>query len=183
MTGLAERDDGFVVLPATEELVVRGHTVTVAAAAATTTDERPAPAEAPSRLGASRWTRRCAALLVATDTVAAIAAITAARLRFLNPDPSLLWMLLGAAVVLGWLLALQRVGAYDTRRLSGGTRDLQRVVRATLFLAGGVAIVAYLLDTDAERPVLALSIPLGAVLMVLGRFAVRQYVHRQRARG
>ncbi|MGN6607719.1 MAG: sugar transferase, partial [Jatrophihabitans sp.] len=44
-------------------------------------------------------------------------------------------------------------------------------------------IVAYLLDTHAERPVLALSIPHGAVLMVLGRLTVRKYMHRHRARG
>jgi exopolysaccharide biosynthesis polyprenyl glycosylphosphotransferase len=69
------------------------------------------------------------------------------------------------------------------RAVTTGARECQRVLRAAMNLAGSVAIVAYLTHMLVARTFIAIVIPVGAVLQILARYAVRQGVIARRQRG
>lgn len=136
---------------------------------------------------AAHWARRYrAALFLADTTAAALAVFAGWVLRFGLPDSSQVlkayvkWSLL---LVVGWLLCLLVVGGYETQRISHGTREYQRVMRAAFDLAASVAIVGYLTAIAPTRTFLAIVLPSGVAIMTVLRFLVRKAVHRRRVAG
>lgn len=135
---------------------------------------------------AANWAERYVATLVVEDALCAVAAIAigwAARLGFETDARVTSYLALSAALTVAWLLALQIAGGYELRQVATGASECQRVLRAALGLAGGLAIVAYLSQLVVGRPFLAIVIPVGAVLQILARLAVRHAVYARRARG
>src|SRR5699024_5657722 len=93
------------------------------------------------------------------------------------------YLALSAALTVAWLLAVQIAGGYELRQVATGASGCQRGLPAAFGLAGGLAIVAYLSQLGVGRPFLAIVIPVGAVLQILARLAVRHAVYARRARG
>ena len=138
------------------------------------------------RIDSGGWTRRYAATLMISDSLAAAAAVAGGWLVRFSVPLDEAWhgyVAFSACVVVGWLLCLHVVGGYEVQRISTGAREAQRVIRAAVEVAGGLAIVAYLAHIDVARSAVAGFIPAGTVLMLLGRYVVRHAVHRRRARG
>jgi exopolysaccharide biosynthesis polyprenyl glycosylphosphotransferase len=79
------------------------------------------------------------------------------------------------------LLAVR--GSYDQRVIGLGTEEIRRIVSATLLLFAVVAGVSYLIRADISRAYAFVSLPVGLVLLVAGRFAWRGWLYRQRGRG
>ena len=132
------------------------------------------------------WSRRYVATLVGTDAAAAGAAIGVGwSVRFGVPSHAQVGQYLAASAVftVAWLLALQLAKAYDLRIVSAGPREYYVVPRAAINLAGSVAIVAYFTHMLIARTFLALVIPVGVLLQVVARYAVRKAVHRRRLYG
>jgi exopolysaccharide biosynthesis polyprenyl glycosylphosphotransferase len=145
-----------------------------------------APTKLPTRAPVTRWPRRYIGTLVLEDALCAMAAIAIGwALRFGFPSDAEFPVYLGFSILitLGWLLCLQVVGAYELRGVSTGTRECQRVLRAAMNLAGSSAIIAYLTHMLVARTFIAIVIPVGAVLQILARFAVRKGVYARRTRG
>jgi exopolysaccharide biosynthesis polyprenyl glycosylphosphotransferase len=92
---------------------------------------------------------------------------------------------LAAAAALPFLFVavLAANHAYDRRHLLVGTEEYQRVIRAGLWLTTGLAVVSYALDIPLARGWLVIALPAGTISCLLARFALRQQVHRARARG
>jgi exopolysaccharide biosynthesis polyprenyl glycosylphosphotransferase len=88
-------------------------------------------------------------------------------------------------VVVGvlWLGAVAAQRSYESRFLGVGTEEYRRVSRATCVLFGALAIASYLLKFDLARGFVALAFPIGLVLLMAGRFSVRQWLRTQRASG
>lgn len=85
-----------------------------------------------------------------------------------------------AIAVLWWgLLALR--GSYDQRIIGIGTEEVRRVISATMYTFAVVAGVSYLIRADISRAYAFVSLPLGLFLVILGRFAWRSWLYRQRA--
>jgi exopolysaccharide biosynthesis polyprenyl glycosylphosphotransferase len=132
------------------------------------------------------WTRRYLLTLVAEDALCAVAAIAvgwAARFSFTSDADVNAYLIVSAAITLGWLLAVQLAGGYNLRAISSGPRQYYFTLKAAMNLAGSVAIVAYFSHMLIARTFLAIVIPVGAILQMLARFAVRRAVYARRSRG
>ena len=82
-----------------------------------------------------------------------------------------------------WLASLAVVGAYDTRRIGVGTEEYKRVAGATAIAFGLVATASFLASADMSRIFVAVAMPVGLVLLLLGRRSCRAVLHRMRAQG
>ena len=85
----------------------------------------------------------------------------------------------GIAVI--WLAMLALRGSYDQRIIGLGTEEIRRVVSATLYTFAIVAGISYLIRADISRAYAFVSLPLGLVLLIAGRFAWRGWLYRRRA--
>jgi exopolysaccharide biosynthesis polyprenyl glycosylphosphotransferase len=87
----------------------------------------------------------------------------------------------GLAIV--WFAALHLTGSRDYRFVGVGGTEYKNVVRATLYLFGGIAICAYVLPLDVERAYVLVMMPAGLAMLLSGRLLWRRWLHRQRSGG
>ena len=144
-----------------------------------------------SRVLGRPWERGLPLLVLAVDIVAVLlATFVSAEIRFGGPrgitlpgvdllDYGTISVVLSAA----WVLALSIHGSRDIRILGVGSEEYKRVLQGTLYLFGTVAILAYAAGLEVARGYVGLALPLGVLLLLLGRFLVRGWVARQRQRG
>lgn len=86
------------------------------------------------------------------------------------------------AIAFVWLGMLALRGSYDQRIIGLGTEEIRRVVSATLYTFAIVAGISYLARADISRAYAFVSLPLGLVLLIAGRFAWRGWLYRRRSR-
>jgi len=86
-------------------------------------------------------------------------------------------------MTLAWVAFLAASGAYESRLLGQGLDEYKRVLAASWHFAAALAVGSYVIHTSLARGFFLLAIPLGTVLLVLGRNAIRRYIARLRARG
>ncbi|WP_083649034.1 sugar transferase [Cellulosimicrobium sp. CUA-896] len=141
-------------------------------------------------LGAYRrpgWKTRLTRRVALVDTVAVSAAVAAAYLvRFDGFDGTALdvqYLAISVGLLVAWSLALRMAFSRESRVLGTGAPEYARVVNATLAVFGAVAVVAYLLRYDLARGYVAIALPVGVVLLLLGRYAVKRRLAGLRARG
>jgi exopolysaccharide biosynthesis polyprenyl glycosylphosphotransferase len=91
--------------------------------------------------------------------------------------------LYATCLVLGWLVALQSVGGYDIRHLATGPTEARLVIRASVVTASVLAIYCYATKTEVARGFVVIAIPVGGLLLLLGRAATRRYVNDRREAG
>ncbi|MBI1351780.1 MAG: exopolysaccharide biosynthesis polyprenyl glycosylphosphotransferase [Actinomycetales bacterium] len=85
------------------------------------------------------------------------------------------------AIMALWWAMLALRGSYDQRFIGLGTEEIRRVVSATLYTFAVVAGLSYLVRADISRAYAFVSLPLGVLLVVSGRFAWRGWLYRRRA--
>ncbi|MEO9109165.1 MAG: sugar transferase [Jatrophihabitantaceae bacterium] len=150
------------------------------------------PIAAPTHTPVAQWSRSFVRQLVVGDVICALLGVTIGWIgwalwvgRFGLSDPNAASSYVGSAVVLsfGWLICLQIAGAYETRRISVGAREYQRVLRGSINLAGAVAIIGYLSGVPLARPFVGIVIPAGTLLMLVSRYLGRRSVSRRRSKG
>lgn len=87
------------------------------------------------------------------------------------------------ALVVGWLVALRLQNAYDGRVVGHGVHEYRQVFHASLWLFAALAITAFAFKLDFARGYVLLAFPLGTMLLLVGRWAARQWLVRQRRAG
>lgn len=127
------------------------------------------------------------ARLIVTDGVAvavafAVGLLVSSRASTWAIDPTLAIYGTPVAIALMWLVMLALRGSYDQRIIGLGTEEIRRVVSATLYTFAIVAGISYLIRADISRAYAFVSLPLGLLLIVVGRFAWRGWLYRQRER-
>ncbi|MCA1822690.1 MAG: sugar transferase [Mycobacteriales bacterium] len=115
-----------------------------------------------------------------------LAAFVAAQIRF-GATPARLGLLsyhvlVGLAAPL-WvaLLALNR--AYEPRFLGVGSDEYKQVLNASVRLTAVVATVAYVFKFEIARGFVAITLPLGTLLLLVGRYVARRVLYALRKRG
>jgi exopolysaccharide biosynthesis polyprenyl glycosylphosphotransferase len=144
------------------------------------------PRELSRTVEPSRWRTVVLVRLIVADAFAALAASAIgydARIGFDSAQDARSYLVTSAAIAIAWIMTLSAQGCYEIRRITAGTREYQRVVRAGIVLAGSVAIVCYMADVLIGRTFVAIVIPSGIVLMLLLRLALRRSVYRRRRSG
>ncbi|WP_246535191.1 sugar transferase [Rathayibacter toxicus] len=103
---------------------------------------------------------------------------------FNNPvDIAINYTWVSCGLVIGWLLALQIFDTRDRRVVGTGYVEYRRIVDASIWLFGIVAIIAYLLQILLARGYIITSFPAGIVLICVGRLVWRSWLTRQRRAG
>ena len=146
----------------------------------------PAEPSAPG-YGRPRWERRYAAVLPLLDAVMiAVAAYVALELRFsttsvvINGVP---YDLLLAAFAPAWVLVLATARCYESRLLGQGTDEYKRLLGGSWRFAALLAVASYAGKTEIARGFVGIVLPLGTLLLLLGRNAARRVLSSQRRRG
>ncbi|MEJ3403896.1 sugar transferase [Rathayibacter sp. YIM 133350] len=134
------------------------------------------------------WEVRYARRLAVSDAVVVFAAVIIAqvlgRATGAAVEPSLaasLLLSLGCGLV--WLAALAANGSRSSRVVGTGSTEYRRLLQASFFLFGVMAIAAYLTNVDIARRYVLIGFPLGLVGLVLSRWFWRHWLQVQRRAG
>ena len=136
----------------------------------------------------SKWQRRYAAYLQMTDTIVVCAAVVLAQYvrfgTFTPPGyPNYYVPAFSALFAIGWLAAMAGFHTRSPRLIGAGVEEYRRVVAASFWTFGAIAIVTLLLKLEIARGYLAVALPVGTLGLVLSRSMWRGYVARKRAEG
>jgi exopolysaccharide biosynthesis polyprenyl glycosylphosphotransferase len=137
----------------------------------------------------TRWQRRYAANLWVSDTLVVFGALMLAQFSGLGrssnstgfADPHAIACLSLIATV--WLSALGRFHTRSPRVIGFGIDEYRRVVAASFWAFGAIAIATLLLRVDVASAYLAVALPVGILGLVLSRRRWRQYVAGRREAG
>lgn len=91
----------------------------------------------------------------------------------------------GLALLIGvvWFAALTLGRTRHRRVLGAGPMEYQRVAGVTWQVFALVALTSYLLKLEVGRGFVAVALPLGLGLLLLGRYLMRRRLHKARAAG
>ena len=137
------------------------------------------------------WRKFHTLVLAVVDAVAVLWAMSGALvLRFgtlngqelitLQGYPYVAVTVLLAAV---WWIMLGLWGSRETTILGYGIEEYKRLLAASFWLFGLVAMVSYVFRLDTARGYIALALPAGIVSLIVARMLVRSYLHTQRKSG
>ena len=147
------------------------------------------PTIAPVPSADSTWQQRYVRSLVIMDLVTIVAAMIFAYVGRFGVADSVAatgghsYVMLGFALAGAWLGMLSYSRAYEPRSLGVGSDEFKGVVLATFRLFGVVAIVSYVFKLEIARGFVALVLPAGLLLLLLGRFVSRRGVQHRRRQG
>ena len=140
-------------------------------------------------VGRSRWEQRYTLNLRITDTVVVVGAVLVAQYARFGSTPAAEGLLdnyetaYSVALITIWLSALAGLRARSPKYLGAGIEEYRRVVAASFWTFGAVAIAELLMKLEVSRGYLSVALPVGIVGLVLSRWRWRKHVVRQRAKG
>jgi exopolysaccharide biosynthesis polyprenyl glycosylphosphotransferase len=82
-----------------------------------------------------------------------------------------------------WVMTMALGGTYDRRFLAVGLEEYWRVMNATVWLGGTIAVASYMLELHISRGFVAITMPLSVVLTLTGRYVHRKGLHSVLAQG
>lgn len=132
------------------------------------------------------WAKRYRRFLRITDAAIVLLTVVAAyTLRFEPADAlaagsSTSYLIVSAAILVLWVLALEVYHTRDDTVLGIGSDEYKRVLDATIRVFGAMAILMIVFDVDIVRSYFALAMPAGAFLLLLSRWQWRAWLSRQR---
>jgi exopolysaccharide biosynthesis polyprenyl glycosylphosphotransferase len=92
------------------------------------------------------------------------------------------YLVIGPVLAVAWVAMLIGTRTYDGRVLGVGGDEYRRVVRASVYFWGLVAIASYMIQFELSRFVLACAFTAGTLMLLLARWAARKVLHRARRR-
>lgn len=93
------------------------------------------------------------------------------------------YLILALLLAACWFAMLEYWGSREPRILGSGAEEYKRVIAASGWLFGFVAIVSYALRIDTARGFVGLAFPAGALGLLAARWLVRQHLALERRRG
>lgn len=136
-----------------------------------------------------RW-RRHARWLAATDLLAILlaeATAIVARLPWYGPEDALDWsvrsVLITIGLLVGWMWALAILRTRDRRVVGVGAQEYSRVAQATWWTFAILGLVSFVFKLNLARSYVAIALPVGLLLLLVGRYLWRRRLLRLRLRG
>lgn len=135
------------------------------------------------------WQRRYAAELRLTDSLVVCAAVVLAQyIRFGTTELAageFKYFVPGFSIafIVVWLGALAGFHTRSPRVIGSGIEEYRRVIAASFWTFGAIAIVTLLTKVEVVRGYLAVALPVGILGLVLSRLFWRSRLARQRADG
>ncbi|MCK6068096.1 MULTISPECIES: sugar transferase [Microbacterium] len=169
----------------------------------TDSDPRAAATNSPSGNGdsnasappAPRWRQSYARRLIITDFLILVWVVYGAQIAWFGTGNAMIAMArdaritdlsywgFSAVLVLAWMWALSLIDSRSERVIGTGSQEYIRVIDASIRLFGFIAIIAFLTQIEIARGYLLISLPLGSVTLVAGRWVWRQWLIMKRGRG
>jgi len=136
----------------------------------------------------TKWRRRYSRRLRLVDAgvvVWALAGSFGVRFGFLEGGSlqDLGYLQFAALLAVCWYLMLEFWGSRESKILGSGAEEYKRVIAASAWLFGFVAIVSYAMRIDTARGFVGLAFPAGAIGLLAARWLVRQHLALERSRG
>jgi exopolysaccharide biosynthesis polyprenyl glycosylphosphotransferase len=126
------------------------------------------------------WQHRYARALIVADLVAIVFSLALAlRVRF-GTSPFQSYVELSFAIGIVWMAALWINHSRSARVIGSGAEEYRRVWVGTISVFGAVAIFSMLFKLEIARGYLMVALPVGAALLLLGRWMGKQVVIRAR---
>ncbi|WP_327019693.1 sugar transferase [Arthrobacter sp. Soil782] len=142
------------------------------------------------RKGRRSWGSRYSRHLAIADACVVLwATIGALIVRFGVPESenvtsaSQPYLILSLALAAAWWFMLYLLGSREAVVLGHGTEEYKRVLEASLWLFGLVAIVSYALQLDTARGYVGVALPAGLIFLLLSRVILRKFLHLERELG
>lgn len=143
-----------------------------------------------SRLHGNAWRRQYSGRLRLLDAGVVVWAVAGAfGVRFGFSDLSNIplrdvdYLVLSGVLATAWWLMLEFWGSRDATILGSGSEEYRRVVAASAWLFGFVAVISYALRIDTARGFVGLAFPAGVAGLLIARWLVRQHLALERSRG
>ena len=144
-----------------------------------------------ARAQGRQWKRAHRRRVLAVDTIILVAVVSVAQIgRFWllptdDPNERASWYVtvLSVVLVISWLIALGLQQSRDISLVGMGTEEYRRVVSATVWVFGLIAVSGVLLKFPMSRGYLSIALVLGLIGLVIGRRCVRRDLARRRTRG
>lgn len=168
-----------------------GHTGPILAIPPTRKNATPVLSE-PHTPGTPQWETRYSRKLIWTDIAVVVLSlisgtIVASQMRTAAQGPQdAHWHLSIAAssvlIGLAWLIGLSLSHSRRPSVFGTGPNEYNRVSNATIMAFGLMTLLFFMLGIPPQRSFLITALPLGLVLLLIGRLAWRKRLHRQRRR-
>src|SRR5664280_691467 len=137
------------------------------------------------------WSTRYRRCVASTDFTIIVMVVFATQSLRLDQDSrvdmegfgSVSYWMISTLLSAMWLTAVALCGGWDRKVISAGPTEYARVARASFYVFGLVAIVAYLPTAEIARSYLAIALPLGMVGLLAGRWVWRQLLMEYRRCG
>lgn len=139
---------------------------------------------------ADAWRNKYSRRLRAIDLAVVIWALAGAygiRFGFVDISKGAIrdgdYLILAGALAVSWWVMLELWGSREAKVLGSGSEEYKRVLAATAWLFGFVAVVSYAFRIDTARGFVGLALPAGALGLLAARWLVRQHLCLERRRG
>ncbi len=137
------------------------------------------------------WQKSYVDTLFVTDSLVIALAVALAHVMRFGQDSmvtmdgvgTLSYTLISVAFGVAWIAFLALFRTRSRRVIGAGFEEYQRVVSATLYLFGLVAIVALIFRMELARGYLAIALPAGLAGLLFFRWVWRRVVARRRRKG
>jgi exopolysaccharide biosynthesis polyprenyl glycosylphosphotransferase len=147
------------------------------------------PTPTPSAEPARRWQNWYASRLRVTDTVIVCAAVAVAQVVRFGDSPKVsgypgpLMTLFSIVFAALWLSSIAAFNARSIRVIGGGLEEYRRIINASFWTFGIIAMATLLAKIFLARGYLAVALPVGTFGLLLSRAMWRRHIARKRTRG
>ncbi|MGR0159137.1 sugar transferase [Paenarthrobacter nitroguajacolicus] len=93
------------------------------------------------------------------------------------------YVVLSIGLVVAWWIMLELWGSREAKVFGAGADEYKRVISASAWLFGFVAVLSYALRIDTARGYVGLAFPAGALGLLAARWLIRQHLSMERKRG
>lgn len=93
------------------------------------------------------------------------------------------YVFLSLALIVAWWLMLGLWGSREARILGAGSEEYKRVIAASGWLFGFVAVISYATRIDTARGYVGLAFPAGVIGLLAARWLMRQHLAIDRKKG
>lgn len=136
----------------------------------------------------TRWQRQYSGNLFITDALIVISSVTLAQYVGWHPPE---WgsqatryiTFFSVAFAAAWIAALSVFRTRSPRVIGAGIDEYRRIITASFWTFGAIAIVALLAKLEVARGYLAVALPIGTIGLALSRWLWRIHVANKRAEG
>lgn len=139
---------------------------------------------------ADDWKVRTSRTLRIVDAFVVLWAVAGAYAIRFGPDAELIksehdlsYAWLSIVLVISWWLMLGAWNSRQSRILGSGPDEYKRVVAASLWMFGLIAIISYVFRIDTARGYVGIALPAGLCGLLLARWLLRQHLNVHREKG